>query len=205
MPLGGIGTVVVTTSPMMVFVSHKADGCIMWADQNSEYFQEFRARYPDEPMCMTSFAGNVYFTNRQGSILSFVVDGAPKERSAQTISLTTIIPSPNPTQHSNYLVESGAPPCEQDMQRRGARVEPGSRVCVEQGRRATRRAGSSRGARRAALSWAARRAVCVRATGEQGRRAQGRAAPVAKHNPSAAISSSLVERMGRGMERGRKE
>ncbi|TVU36921.1 hypothetical protein EJB05_18877, partial [Eragrostis curvula] len=107
MPLGGIRTVVVTTSPMMVFVSHKADGCIMWADQNSEYFQEFRARYPDEPMCMTSFAGNVYFTNRQGSILSFVVDGATKERSAQTISLTTIISSPNPTQHSYYLVESG--------------------------------------------------------------------------------------------------
>ncbi|OEL24795.1 hypothetical protein BAE44_0014185 [Dichanthelium oligosanthes] len=69
---------VTTTSPttMMVFISTTlaAEGAIMWADQNSEYFQKCNAPFPDDLLCTVPFAGYVYFTNRQGSVLSTAVD-----------------------------------------------------------------------------------------------------------------------------------
>ncbi|KAL6616732.1 hypothetical protein ACP70R_039002 [Stipagrostis hirtigluma subsp. patula] len=117
-PTEKISAVAVTTSPMMVFISSGAiQSSIMWADQNDEYFHHFWVKYPDQFFSLTSFAGNVYLTNRQGSILSTIRDGIVKEgthqgsTSTQTISVTTTIPSLYPTMMQSthcrhYLVES---------------------------------------------------------------------------------------------------
>nr|TKW02743.1 hypothetical protein SEVIR_8G259800v2 [Setaria viridis] len=113
---------VVTTSSsttMRVFVS-TALGAIMWADQDSDYFHKCDAPFPNpsDLLCMVPFAGNVYLTNRQGSVLSIstAVDGVAgqgqrRRRSAKTISsmaaTTTIIPASVEGGRSYYLVESG--------------------------------------------------------------------------------------------------
>lgn len=112
---------VVTTSSssaattMRVFVS-TALGAIMWADQDSDYFHKcddaatdpFPNPNNDLLLCMAPFAGNVYLTNRQGSVLSISTTAADdddvrrRRRSAETI-----VPASVEGGRSYYLVESG--------------------------------------------------------------------------------------------------
>lgn len=72
--VGEIRGVVVTTSPIRVFVfvsSDKENNRIMWADPDSECFREFRVLdYLESPRCMAPVADNVYLTDLYGSIAS---------------------------------------------------------------------------------------------------------------------------------------
>ncbi|KAJ1291527.1 hypothetical protein BS78_02G321700 [Paspalum vaginatum] len=110
-PTGGVKAFVVTSSPMMLFVSGNA-GSIMWADQNSEDFHEYWADYRNTPLSMAPFLSDVYLSDQEGSILSpNIADASAEERShlsAQTISMATKIRSHD--RHpawDYYLVESG--------------------------------------------------------------------------------------------------
>ncbi|CAL5066639.1 unnamed protein product [Urochloa decumbens] len=119
-PVAGVRAVAVTTAPLMVFISIH-HGHIMWADQDSECFKRFWCTYSNRPTCMTHFAGQVYAVDQQGSVISAVVDsvtvGEQRPRSAQTISMETIIPSLDTSPDTShlepirtrtyYLVESG--------------------------------------------------------------------------------------------------
>ncbi|GJN16685.1 hypothetical protein PR202_gb03702 [Eleusine coracana subsp. coracana] len=61
-------------------------------------FNEFWVEYPDDLLSMTSFAGDVYVTNRHGSIIVSSTDvAAGQERSAGTITMTTAIPAAAPS------------------------------------------------------------------------------------------------------------
>lgn len=102
---------VVTVSPTtMLFISGMHNNFVAWADLNSIGFNEFWVMFPEDLRCMTHFAGDVYVTNRHGSIISsLAVAAAGQDRSAGTITMTTVIPaSPKKAGVSFYyfLVES---------------------------------------------------------------------------------------------------
>nr|TKW18935.1 hypothetical protein SEVIR_5G465100v2 [Setaria viridis] len=113
-----VAVVMTSSTTMRVFVS-TALGAIMWADQDSDYFHKCDAPFPNpsDLLCMVPFAGNVYLTNRQGSVLSISTavggvagQGQRRRRSAETISsmaAATIIPASVEGGRSYYLVESG--------------------------------------------------------------------------------------------------
>lgn len=109
-PVAGVRAVAVTTEPLMVFVSTQ-HGDILWADQNSECFKSFRPTYFNRPTCLTSFAGEVYATDRQGAVISSAVAGVvggggageQRLRSALTISIDTTIPSRDTSPDTSYL------------------------------------------------------------------------------------------------------
>ncbi|KAK3163057.1 hypothetical protein QOZ80_1BG0097020 [Eleusine coracana subsp. coracana] len=94
-----IRKVAVTISPtMMLFISGVCNNFVGWADLNSTRFNEFWVEYPDDLLSMTSFAGDVYVTNRHGSIIVSSTDvAAGQERSAGTITMTTAIPAAAPS------------------------------------------------------------------------------------------------------------
>ncbi|RCV09923.1 hypothetical protein SETIT_2G069300v2 [Setaria italica] len=105
-PVAGVRAVAVTTAPLMVFVStHHGD--ILWADQNSECFKSFRPSYSNRPTCLTPFAGKVYATDQQGSVISSAVAGAAageqRLRSALMISMDTTIPGLDTSPDTSYL------------------------------------------------------------------------------------------------------
>ncbi|WVZ83511.1 hypothetical protein U9M48_030653 [Paspalum notatum var. saurae] len=74
----------------------------MWADQDSEYFQKCYVPFPDDILCMVPFAGDVYLTNRQGSVLCLTAadddyDVARRGgRMARSISMSTVVPALGP-------------------------------------------------------------------------------------------------------------
>ncbi|XBI32791.1 hypothetical protein VPH35_056194 [Triticum aestivum] len=124
-PMEQVSSVVVTTSPMMVFISNLLNDCVSWADQTSEEwhtafgFGEGECRtgdwgFGDGHKNLTSFAGSMYITNKYGSIISTITDvykeGNQWKRSAGTISMFTTIVGPNfELAHGSnnfYLVES---------------------------------------------------------------------------------------------------
>ncbi|KAL6878307.1 hypothetical protein ACP4OV_012477 [Aristida adscensionis] len=112
-PSERIREVIVTTLPMMIFISSDVQNSIMWADQNNECFCHFKVDYPNRFLSIESYAGNVYLTNRQGSILSISRSGTIEEgaTSSQNISIATTIPCFDPTtswsfHRPRYLVKS---------------------------------------------------------------------------------------------------
>jgi len=72
----------------------------MWADQSMESFKRFSMAYPNKPTCITSFDGNLYATNRYGSIYLSTISanvvtaaaGEPRRLSAVDISMDVISP-----------------------------------------------------------------------------------------------------------------
>ncbi|KAF8669320.1 hypothetical protein HU200_051658 [Digitaria exilis] len=103
--------VVTTKTSMMLFISGKDDS-IMWADENSEHFCEFRAEYRNAPVTMAPFGSKVYLADRGGSILSStvaVVGEHISNRSEQTILMAKTIRSHVASGHPAwdcYLVKS---------------------------------------------------------------------------------------------------
>ncbi|CAN6205810.1 unnamed protein product [Urochloa humidicola] len=94
----------------MLFVISGKAGNIMWADEDSEHFQEFGVVYRNTPLFMAPFGGKVYLSDQEGSILSSTVIVAPEEcshHSAQIISMVTTIPSAGHSAWDCYLVRSG--------------------------------------------------------------------------------------------------
>ncbi|XBI22497.1 hypothetical protein VPH35_063512 [Triticum aestivum] len=84
-PMEQVSSVVVTTSPMMVFISDLLNNCVSWADQTSEEWHpalgfgegEFRTGdwgFGNRHKNLTSFAGGMYITNKYGSIISTITD-----------------------------------------------------------------------------------------------------------------------------------
>ncbi|RLM85337.1 uncharacterized protein C2845_PM04G29980 [Panicum miliaceum] len=109
--IGWVREATVVTSPMMLFISGEA-GKIMWADQDSEKFQEFGVDYRNTPLSMTPFDDKVYLSDKEGSIFSSTVAAVTAEehshRSGQTISMASTIrrPAGDPAWDC-YLVKSG--------------------------------------------------------------------------------------------------
>lgn len=112
--IGWVREATLTTSPvMMLFVSGEV-GKIMWADQDSDHFQQFGVDPRNTPLSMTPFGSEVYLSDQEGSILSSstvaaVAAGEHSHGSAQTISMVTTIPSAvggHPARYC-YLVKSG--------------------------------------------------------------------------------------------------
>ncbi|KQK11626.1 hypothetical protein BRADI_2g61288v3 [Brachypodium distachyon] len=117
-PLPRVETVVVTFSPMMVFISD--GGFVQWADQNSESFQqaEFLPRWARSCRHMTTlFAGQVYVTTGRGAIASSsIVEAAGTEEEGgaqvadQNIVMDTAVLGPplgeGRSYDYHYLVES---------------------------------------------------------------------------------------------------
>ncbi|RLN34141.1 uncharacterized protein C2845_PM03G11020 [Panicum miliaceum] len=95
--IGWVREATVATSPMMLFISNEA-GKFMWADQDSEKFQEFGVDYRNTPLSMTPFDGKVYLSDKEGSIFSSTGAAVTAEehshRSAQTISMASTIRRP---------------------------------------------------------------------------------------------------------------
>lgn len=89
----------------MLFISVARNNMVGWADLNSIGFNEFWVQHPEDLLCMTPFAGDVYMTCRHGSITSSTAIVAGQERSAGTITMTTAIPAPVEG-GAYYLVES---------------------------------------------------------------------------------------------------
>jgi len=89
------------TSPMMLFIISSEAGKIMWADQDSEKFQEFRVDYRNRSLSMTPFESKVYLSDHEGTIFSSTVAAAvtaeehSSHRSAQTISMASTIRRPD--------------------------------------------------------------------------------------------------------------
>ncbi|KQK11627.1 hypothetical protein BRADI_2g61292v3 [Brachypodium distachyon] len=125
-PLKRVDAVVVTFSPMMVFISDENERYVQWADENSESFRE-REICPRWPLCcvsMTLFAGEVHVTTGHGVIASSRTEAAAgteeegggarvvdqqQQRSAQTVRMDTILGPTLVEGHSYdnyYLVES---------------------------------------------------------------------------------------------------
>ncbi|XBI22500.1 hypothetical protein VPH35_063515 [Triticum aestivum] len=109
-PMEQVSSVVVTTSPMMVFISDLLNNCVSWANQTSGEWHpalgfvegEFRTGdwgFGDRHKNLTSFAVGMYITNKYGSIISTITDvykeGNQWKRSAGTISMFTTIVGPN--------------------------------------------------------------------------------------------------------------
>ncbi|RCV13630.1 hypothetical protein SETIT_2G360900v2 [Setaria italica] len=102
--IGWVREATLTTSPVMLFVSSEV-GKIMWADLDSEHFQQFGVDSRNTPLSMTPFDGKLYLSDQEGSILSSTVPSG----SAQTLSMATTIPSAvggHPAWYC-YLVKSG--------------------------------------------------------------------------------------------------
>ena len=89
------------TSPMMLFIISSEASKIMWADQDSEKFQEFRVDYRNRSLSMTPFESKVYLSDHEGTIFSSTVAAAvtaeehSSHRSAQTISMASTIRRPD--------------------------------------------------------------------------------------------------------------
>ncbi|CAL5083595.1 unnamed protein product [Urochloa decumbens] len=108
--IGWVSEAAVTTSPIMLFVVSGKAGNIMWADADSEHFQEFGVAYRNTPLFMAPFGRKVYLSDQEGSIISFTVTSATEEhshRSVQTISMATTIPSAGHFAWDCYLMRSG--------------------------------------------------------------------------------------------------
>ncbi|WVZ53153.1 hypothetical protein U9M48_004135 [Paspalum notatum var. saurae] len=114
-PVAQARDVAVTTT--MVFIStldNYEGGTVMWADQDSEYFQKYYVPFSGDILCMVPFAGDVYLTNRQGSVLSLTAAGGGEgggcTSTARSISMATAVPALGPASVEGgcyyYLVES---------------------------------------------------------------------------------------------------
>ncbi|KAG2646303.1 hypothetical protein PVAP13_2KG500600 [Panicum virgatum] len=93
--IGWVREATMATSPMMMlFIISSEAGKIMWADQDSKKFQEFRVDYRNRSLSMTPFESKVYVSDHEGTIFSSTSVAAEEHsshRSAQTISMASTI------------------------------------------------------------------------------------------------------------------